>query len=381
VAGACTFDVTEPRDQHGRQFRVERPKVAFDDDGVAIIGFRAVAYGANAQGEISLAGDPIGITTGPGELGLVRVDDFKQQQTRVRLVPLTRDGLQHWSPTVVYDRAIGGVLALSGVAPAPVGRSEALDVAKALAGDEPGLAAVRSLPGGSALAMLGGSPDFVLENLSTSARVIAAGQNLLLRARVVNQGGDFDSVEHGTVRVVAAWDAPPGAGLTAGTFVLNGLLPTNGERALSLSLTAPAGTRNDERRSLFIAIVAEDGANEVDGPQDRVRVDLNAMPVPIGVNAQANQSKLVSITWDDPNDPRIAGWRVWKLDASGQWRHLGSSPVAGYMDFDGAVGGTMTYRVASYSSNGIESDPSAATSIRIEAPAAGDDVFANSFEP
>lgn len=380
LSGACTFDVTEPRDQHGRQFRVERPKVAFDGDGVAIIGFRAVAYGANEQGEISLAGDPIGITTGTGELGMVRLDDFKQQQHRVRLIPLTRDGLQHWSPTVVFDPAIGGVLALSGVAPAPVGRSEALDIARALAGDEPGLAAVRTLPGGSALAMLGGSPDFILENLSTPPRVIAAGQNLLLRARLVNQGGAFDSVEHGTVRVVAAWDAPPGAGSTASTFVLNGLLPTNGERSFSLSLTAPTDTRSDERRSLFIAIVAEDGANEIEGGQDRIRVDFNAMPVPIGVDAQANQSKLVSITWEDPNDPRIAGWRVWKLDGNGQWRHLGSSPVAGYMDFDGPVGGIATYRVASYSRNGIESEPSAEASIRIEAPPQAEGVFADSFE-
>jgi hypothetical protein len=379
LAGSCNFEVTEPRDQHGRQFRVERPRVSFGEDDVPIIGFRAVAYGAGSNGQVALAGDPIGIVTGTGDLGLVRVGDFTQQQYRARLLPLTNDGLQHWSPEVVFDDSIGGVLALSGRALAAQRSSLESQAAQAISGEVPVISASRELADGSVLTMMGGAPDFVLETSSASRSIISAGQTMTVRAILVNQGASYTSSTHGSVQVVAAWDAPAGAGVNAGTFTLPDPMASNASRSVAFNVTVPNDTRADERRSLFLSIVASDEANEVTGPKDEVRLDFNAMPVPQDVNAQANGSALVSIGWDASTDTRIAGWRVWKRDSAGLWRHLGSTRVAGYMDFNGVVGAVNAYRVAAYSNNGVESEPSEDTSILIE-QRLDEIIFRSSFE-
>jgi hypothetical protein len=379
LVGSCTFEVTEPRDEHGRQFRIERPRVSFDAADVPVIGFRALAYGANSNGQVALAGDPIGIITGTGEVGLVRVHDFQAAEYRARLLPLTNDGLQHWSPDIVFDESLGGVLAVSGRATAPQRTSRELVAAKAISGEVPVMAASRGMDDGSVLIMMGGAPDFALEATSASRAMIGSGQSIVVRTRVVNQGASYDSIEHGTVRVVAAWDAPAGAGISAGTFTVSSVMATNATQAITFNIVVPNNTNADERRSLFVSVVADDEANEVTGPKDQIRLDFNAMPVPQSVNAQANGDPLVSITWDPSTDTRIAGWRIWKLDSTGVWRHLGSTRSPGYLDFRGAVGARNSYRVASYSNNGIESQPSADASIVIE-PRIDEEIFRNSFE-
>jgi len=107
---------------------------------------------------------------------------------------------------------------------------------------------------------------------------------------------------------------------------------------------------------------------------------LNQMPVPTAVNVDTRRdSPLVNITWANPNDPRVVGWHVWKLDAQGVWQHLGSSNVAGYLDFTGTPGTELQYRVAAYSANGLESDASATATGLIERTLA-DALFGDGFE-
>lgn len=116
------------------------------------------------------------------------------------------------------------------------------------------------------------------------------------------------------------------------------------------------------------------------GTADRVLATLNEMPVPQSVRVHTRRdSPLVDITWSDPNDARIAGWRVWKRSATGEWQHLGSTRVAGYMDLLGTIGGAVQYRVAAYSGNGVESDPSAVADGFISV-SRGDALFRDSFE-
>jgi len=49
--------------------------------------------------------------------------------------------------------------------------------------------------------------------------------------------------------------------------------------------------------------------------------------------------------------------RVWKLGHDDQWNHLGSMRVPGHAYFTVELGLPQAYRVASYSVNGMASDP------------------------
>ncbi len=381
--GNCTFLVTEPRDEAGRQYRVERPRVTFDDDDTPIIGFRAVAFGAGGNGEAGLPGDLPGTLLGTGELGLVRVHNFALPRYTARFVPLSNDGLAHWKPEVVYDPSIGAVLALStpSVAPAQAAASAPMRVALAYAPEaHRERSAALALSGGAEMRTLGGGPDFVIRGVSSSRPVIAAGQSTVLRFELANAGGAYDPAAHGSVRVTTSWDAPGGAGVAGPTFILDGSLASNAGRAVALTVVAPSGIRNDERQTLFIEVDAGEFANAVGGEADREFVEFNALPVPQGVNAQSSPGKpLVSLGWMSTNDTRVVGWRVWKLATNGAWRHLGSSPVAGYMDVRATPGEAAQYRVAAYSSNGIESEPSDPAYVFIEVERA-EAVFRDGFE-
>ena len=90
-------------------------------------------------------------------------------------------------------------------------------------------------------------------------------------------------------------------------------------------------------------------------------------------------SNFVNLTWDATTDARVYGWRVWRLQDDGSWKHLGATRSPGYVDIFAPIGVPLQYRVAAYSANGMESDPSTAAWGFVEA-AKPDAMFANGFE-
>jgi len=380
-AGTCSFLVTEPRDGNGRQYRVERPSVAFDDDGTPIVGFRALGFGATTTGQFGLPGDTPGTLLGTGELGLVRVHSFAQPTYVAQFVPLSNNGLQHFKPEFVYDDTSANVVALSMEAPEPAGLSTPMRIAREYTPEgTDGIAQAQVLAGGATMRMSGGGPDFTLRDAVLSRDIVGTGVPLTIDLDLVNIGQAFDPAVHGSVQVKASWNAPVGAGIAAGTFALTATQAANANRDVTFPLTIPANTRTDERQTLFLDIVADDEANDIGGIADRVMIEVNAMPVPQAVRVDTRpNSSMVDITWTDDADPRIAGWRVWKRDEEGEWRHLGSTPEPGYIDLRGEPGESVQYRVAAYSANGMESEPSAPAygTISVTLP---DDLFGNGFE-
>lgn len=380
-AGTCSFLVTEPRDPKGRQYRVERPRVSFDENDTPVIGFRAVAYGPDSQGRRSLPGDLPGIMLGSGELAMLRVHTYSQSTYTAHLVGLSDDGLQHWKPDFLYDETVGGVLAVSMPAAAPATAGGPMAYAKLMSPEgSPVASKASALADGGALRMAMAGPDFSMRDVRLSRTVAVSGQPVRLELTLDNIGARYDSLEHGSVAVVAALNGPVGTGTTLGRFVVSGTQANNASRAVTIDFTMPAGVRNDERQTVFVDIVADGDGNAVDGSADHARIEINAMPSPNELMASTRaDAPFVHLTWRNPNDARIAGWRIWKLDADGEWRHLGSTPVAGYFDPLATIGAEMTYRIASYSANGMESEPSAPISARI-AQTRGDAIFADSFE-
>jgi hypothetical protein len=262
AAGTCSFLVTQPRDGNGRQFRVERPRVEFDDEGTPIIGFRAVGFGPTTSGQVGLPGDMPGTLLGTDELGSVRVHSFAQPIYTAQFVPLSDNGLQHWKPDYAFDDVSGSLLVVSMQAQAPVNASGPMRFAKAVMGDiGERIAKGQSLNDGAVLRIVPSGPDFSLRDPQPSRSVVAAGQSLNLRLGLVNQGQAYDPATHGGLRVVVSWNGPAGVGDVAGQFELTDSQPANGGRNLTIPLTVPAGLRNDQRQTLFVDIVAGDEAN------------------------------------------------------------------------------------------------------------------------
>jgi hypothetical protein len=233
---------------------------------------------------------------------------------------------------------------------------------------------------GAALRLAMAGPDFVLREARLSREVVSSGQTLSLTLTLDNVGASYVAADHGTLKVVASLNGPVGVGTQLGSFTLGSSLPGNASRAVSIPLTLPAGVSSDERQTVFIDIVGSADANSIDSSADHDRIEINAMPVPVELNASTRaDAPFVNLVWSNPSDTRIAGWRIWKLDADGSWQHLGSTRFAGYVDITATVGATMTYRVAAYSANGMESEPSEPISARIALTRANG-IFGNGFE-
>jgi len=362
ASGSCNFLVTEPRDSNGRQFRIEHPSVSFDGDGTPILGFRGVGFGPDRFGRLGgYPGDPPGMLLGTGEVALVRVQNFSAPTYTAELNPLSANGLQHWKPEFVFDETMGGVFAVSMQAAMPAITAGPMKFAQKFSPTAMQASSeAKTLSDGSSLRTLGGGPDFKLRDARLSRSIVATGQTtpFTLTVDLINAGQGYDPAEHGSLRVVATWNAPSGAGAPAGTFNLTAARLSNSSLPLSMPLTIASGIRSDERQTLFVEILASDDAND-QAADDLLKLPLNEMPIPQNVRVlTTDDSNMVRVLWDSATDARIAGWRVWKLNRSGVWRSVGSSSRKGYLDFTGRIGREQIYRVAAYSTNGIESEPS-----------------------
>jgi len=360
TSGVCSFTATELRDPNGRQFRVERPRVAFDENDTPIVAFRGLAFGPDAQGRHALPGDLPGITLGTGELGMVRVGSFAQPRHTAQIVGLSDNGLQHWKPDAIFDETMGGLLAVSMQAQAPLGRRLPMEIAQQMSPEGSSIAPMASeLGGGAMLRMATAGPDFEIRNARLSRQVASAGQSVTLTLDLVNIGSGYVPADHGSVQVFASLNGPAGAAPELRRVVLTTSAATNSSRELVMTFNMPAGVVSDELQTIFVDIVAGEDANAADGTSDHDRIEMNAMPVPTALNTAVRpDSPFVHITWANPNDTRVFGWRVWKLGADGSWIHLGSTRRPGYADITSEFATPQTYRVAAFSANGMESEPS-----------------------
>jgi hypothetical protein len=383
--GSCTFLASEIRDPNDRQIRVERPRVAFDETDTPIIAFRGLAFGPDAQGHHALPGDLPGFLLGTGELAMVHVHSFAQSRYTAQVVGLSDNGLQHWKPDVIYDETMGGVMAISMQAAEPVGLRTPIEFARRFSPNGSSVApAASDIGDGAMLRIAMGGPDFEIRNPRLSRTIVAAGQTTGLDLDLVNIGSPYILAAHGPVNVILSLNGPAGSGVELGHYTLSSSATTNNSRPVSFIFNAPASIVNDELQTFFVDIVAGDDANANDGSADHARIEVNAMPVPTHLNAAIRpDTNPVNLTWADPNDTRVYGWRVWRLDENVQWQHLGSTRVPGYVDITAPFGVQMTYRVAAYSANGMESEPSASISASTGDGGTSnntDRIFADGFE-
>lgn len=376
----CNFAITQPRDPYGRQIRGERPVVALEN-GEAMISFRGLAYGPDANGETARPSDTKGMMLGTGEHLAMRVTDFSAATVEVAVQNLSSNGLQHWRPEMVFDASLDAFVGISQEVANPAIKYRAEEFAKRYAGKEIQPVSHSKAIGTTGLMMktLAPTPDFRIEAFSLAAPYLTAGTSANYTLTLRNAGAAYDPSVHGTALVLVAWDAPPGAGVNAASpFALNGPMAANAEITLIRPAGVPSTHQRDERRTLFAEVrnaAATPDANADDNVADATVGD---MPVPHGLFARIKtNSPVIGLDWTAANDPRVVGYRVYKLAENGKFVPYGSSQVAGYADLFAGFRNIEQYRVTSYSDRGIESELSG---VVIAAPEQTTDMFTDGFE-
>lgn len=375
----CTFENTEPRDPHGRRILGERPTIALDSNGDVVVGMRGLGY-ANVDGSNPARSDDLpGMLIGTGELISVRVPSFTATSAEVAVVPLSNNGLQHFRPQFAFDPAMDAFIGLSQEAVLPTGQT-ALDYIKRL----PGAKAASPITGKALgedlrLATLSDSPDLRVESVTVGGGYWQPSQSRSVRIVVRNAGRAFDPSIDGGAELRLSWDAPAGAG-TSGDAVAIPAMAAGGELLLNRTAVVPANHEADELRSLFIDIVPTRGSSFDDAraEDNTATITRGEMPVPTGLSTRVKtESPIIGVDWIAPNDPRIAGYRVYKRAENGEYLPYGSTPVSSFADFFAGFRDTEHYRVTSYSARGVES----ALSEVVEAvPARSPALFTNGFE-
>jgi hypothetical protein len=377
----CSFSVTEPRDPAGRQYRGERPSIAFDGTGEAVIQFRGLAYGPTPQGSVGLPTDTPGILLGTGDLLSLRVSDFSRSTTTVAAQNLSADGLMHWRPEFVFDPALDAFVGISQEVALPAGKHRALEFAKRFAPD--GFKAVSrgKAIGDDGLVMrsLDSAPDLRIESLGTSVAWLEAGASGSYRVVVRNAGAAYDPAVHGTAVVTAAWDAPPGVGIkTVAATALAEPLASGARRVLDLQMKTPATHDRDALRTLYVEARMPAETMDANAEDNLATLQIGAMPVPAGIVARTKTDLgAIGLDWDAPADPRVAGYRIYKRAENGEMVPYGSTAVSGYQDVFAGFRNIEEYAVSSFSERGIESELSA---VLMVGPDQAFAIFADDFE-
>jgi hypothetical protein len=358
---ACSISHSRLLDPRGRAYMVERPSVAVDNEGEIAIAFRGLGFGPDAQGNYSHPGDPVGMVGGSGEFMAVQVGAFDRPKPVVAPRLFSNDGLVHFRGAMVFDASVDAFIAVSRSAPLALQKHPAWQAAKQFASEAPRQASgAKGLGGGGlVLSNLAATPDFRIESVALDADWLQPGAQVPLQVQLRNVGTDFNPALLGAATLHAAWDAPQGAGVEAMAPVSLASLASNAPRSFDLMAQVPVDHNADEMRTLFVEVRLEVPEHEAMAEDNVAQVEVGAMPVPSGLTVATKlNSPIVFLEWSEIDDPRVAGFRVYKRSESGDFVPYGSSPVAGYADLFAGFRTLEAYRVTSYSARGIESEPS-----------------------
>jgi hypothetical protein len=165
------------------------------------------------------------------------------------------------------------------------------------------------------------------------------------------------------------WDGEPGVGTPAGEATVAAL--NAGEvQEVSLTLSPPPGGF-DQTHTLLIAANPAQSIAEQNAEDNQVHLPTGGLPAPKQVRAIAEPGqRVILLHWQPEGDPRISGYRIYRIDEAGRQLPIGSTFSDAWIDTNVAWDQPARYVVTSFSSDLNESAPSVtveATAQRITA--------------
>jgi hypothetical protein len=351
AAGAtASWTTHQLKDALQRPIRAEYPELLIDNQGQATIVFRGLGFGPTPDGEYILdPAETVGIKTGAGDLAQVEVDF---QGTPHNPVYFTSDGGGYYGSSAVYDPVSDSVVAVA------VRSASIALAAQRAAGQAPGAARARTLAEDDLIVFASAprQPDFRAMTMTVSSRYPLAGEPISVEVEMRNDGVAWQGSVTDTLNVLATWDGGPGVGSVTGTAQLTALdagVPVT----VTLTVTAPASSH--VLHTLFVTVNPTQTITEMDGTNNSLSTVVGGLRPPSDVIALAETgSPLVFLQWPDVDDPRIAGYRVYRATDDEPPMPVGSTLVTGFVDLTSELDHTYHYTVTSYMTTGVESGPS-----------------------
>lgn len=352
ASGTCTWTHERLRDQVGRAIMAERPTIVGQQNGDVALNFRGLGFGRLPGGSRFRPGDPPGMITGAGENITVRP---KLDGTPVSIVSVTADASGAVRPAFAFDPSNGVYVSVS--QPGPEIPANVIRRTKALTPNPIAKASRSKLANGFIVAEMNEGPDLGVTSITTQATAVAPGGTVRVEAKLENFGADYVAATGANYTLVATWDEPEATADTAALSQVVASLASSRTRTLALDVPVPAGFRADDVHTLFVTLRPDATVEEANAIDNERMLSIGAMPIPRAIKVTLEPGQpVVFLTWSlDAPDARVAGYRVMLVDAEGNRKALGSSPVQGFADFAAAIGEARSYVVASYSANGVES--------------------------
>ena len=202
-------------------------------------------------------------------------------------------------------------------------------------------------------------PDFAVSGLSASTAYPQVGEAVQFTVTVANHGSDAGAA----VPLALVQDGAYGVGETLGTVQV----PALAAGAITDVVMSVVLTGNLNLTHTVTAVVNPSlTVGEQDLANNARSLTLGGLPAPGGLLAAIKPTGLpVLLAWNEVNDGRVVGYRVYQAVGDGPFHPIGASPVTGFADLIEAPGYSYRYAVASYAADGSESPLSAPASVTI----------------
>ncbi len=379
AAGACTVAAQVLTDSNGRPIYGEKPTALVDSVGNVTVVLRGMGFGEGTDGSNTQVSDPIGMAAHTGELVSLAVSPLSSISNPQSL---SIDGAGHLAPAAAYDPVLKRIVAVS---------TRGLEIPSQLSqkyldgGAMPATSRAVAIAAAPSIGVFSAAQgvDLSLESVVSHNALLVAGTDIRIQT-VVRNVGDAYTATNPRYLMQLSWDAPLSAGGTSAGSAIIISLASGQSRTTLTNIRVPDGFAPDQAHRLYASIVSNGNPTEdVQADNDSRFVEFGGMPVPTGISAASIPgTTLVQLVWDPIDDPAnlIAGYRIWCHDGDGNWRHLGSSFNAGFLDVAAPISIERHYRVTSYSRNAIESIPSDEAVVTPGPIDPTDRIFANSFD-
>lgn len=345
----CPWNAWEVLDPHGRSFRVEHPRLLLGNDDELAIEGRGLGYNANSAGEWAFPEDPPGMATGTG--AAIRIPVSGPAVPHQALVS-AQGAAPEWEVVAVYDRMAGATHTVA--VKLPTIQVPSTLTGATVAADAGGSLEVRSTPD---------LPEFTVTAVEPSARFPQDGDEIGVDVGLRNDGTSWVS-DGQSLEIVATWDAPAGLATPSGRTTLDAL-EAGAVVTVSMRLAAPSGTL-DRSHTLTVTVNPGQAIAEGSAANNAHSTQIGGIPAPGAVRAYSPpQSTLAFLQWDELADPRVAGYRIYRLNDVGERIPAGSSFVPGWVDTRSVTGTAYRYVVTAYTADGAESQPSAIGDLRL----------------
>ncbi len=349
---SCSWQVQPLTDTHGRPIHAEGPSLALDKGGAGAITYRALGFGPVPGGGMqSFPEDSLGVISGGGDIAQLKVNFAGSL-----FMPayLTNDAKVDWQVSMAYDPLVNqfqtlGAAGINLVLNSLPDRLFSAPDSSRLFAEEP-VTFISNL----------NQPDFAVLSGEVSNQHPLPEDELVLQLEIVNLGASVNARGEPELLIQAAWDGIPGAGIPAGMLVIP---PIEAGQSALVTIALDQTVNLNLPHQLHVVVNPALSIPEGDASNNTLIVPVGGLPAPENVHPSAGSgSSLILLDWDPVVDPRVAGYRIYRVIADGREGELtpvGTTFVNGFADLTAALDRKYLYAVVSFSEDGLESGFSA----------------------